>query len=611
MQLQAFHVSGFRSLAEIETVPLRAPTIITGPNDGGKTALIHAVRFLLNGPTPPDEDRTWARDGETPRGGVAEDRRFGEMCVTGRFSLSPQEQKALELPEEIDVRRRLGVVVTATYEIKVEVPEDERLRALDDSLTLSELKSRANGLAVEPEGPANRKASFLEPLQEMAAEAAKVTAWMTPGRELLDRLPRMLEFSSSEAPDPEAEIRASLLSVYQNLLADDELLGPVRSVEDQVRQQLEAEAAALRDHIRMRCPELSDIQIHPSVSFASGFGGVTMLSARGGDAGVELRAAGAGRRRRITLAVWEWTTKLLGERGSDDPPVVVAYDEPDTHLDYGHQRELVDLIHQQAALPGTRILVATHSLNLIDKVNIEDVVHVGLEDGRTVIRQLAGGGHAEIDRYLADLAAAMGLRNSVLLHERCFVAVEGATEAQALPLLFRVATGLPLQGAGIALIAASGNDGALKVARFLNDHGRKIQFVVDRDSATEAGRRKVFRPEALSAQGIREDQMHLVGSPNELEDLFGDEQWAETANDTWPRVDGVTWTPEDFGALRSEGRFSKDLEKMVREASEEAPSSKVGYLATLSQRLREPEEVPAQLREVFEALIAMGEGDRE
>jgi putative ATP-dependent endonuclease of the OLD family len=61
----------------------------------------------------------------------------------------------------------------------------------------------------------------------------------------------------------------------------------------------------------------------------------------------------------------------MGGRG-----VVIAYDEPDTHLDYRHQRDLVELIRAQASTPGVRIVVATHSLNLIDKVDIGDVVHL-------------------------------------------------------------------------------------------------------------------------------------------------------------------------------------------------------------------------------------------
>jgi hypothetical protein len=38
----------------------------------------------------------------------------------------------------------------------------------------------------------------------------------------------------------------------------------------------------------------------------------------------------------------------------------------------------VELIREQAAVPGIRVVVATHSLNLIDKVEIGNVVHLEL-----------------------------------------------------------------------------------------------------------------------------------------------------------------------------------------------------------------------------------------
>ena len=38
--------------------------------------------------------------------------------------------------------------------------------------------------------------------------------------------------------------------------------------------------------------------------------------------------------------------------------------------------------------------------------------------------------------------------------------------------------------------------------------------------------------------------MHLVGDPNELEDLFSDQQWADTANSASPRVTNENGPPQ-------------------------------------------------------------------
>lgn len=606
MEIVSFRASGFRSLANIEEIPIGEPTILTGSNDGGKTAAIGALHFLLNGPQPSTDDYTMARDEDDPPQGI-HDGRFTEISVTGRFTLSEAEREQLGFPQEILIRRKARLEATASFELFTSVPKDERLRQLSEKLPLAELQDRAAALGVEPTGKKGAKISFLEPLRELAGREETVDEWVPAPLEIVSRLPRFVHFASTTEPDPEHEIRATLTAVYRGLIEDDDLMRPVREAERAIQDELRSDADALRDHIRLRCPELVDVEIEPDVSFSGGFRGVTLRAGKGEDRGVTLGASGAGRRRRVTLAVWEWSTDLLA--GSDDRCVVIAYDEPDTHLDYGHQRKLVDLIRTQAALPGTRVVIATHSLNLIDKVDIEDVIHLTLDAERTVVHRLAGDEHSEIDRYLADIAVEMGLRNSVLLHERCFVGVEGSTEMQAFPSLFHAATGHRLQSVGIALIAGNNNVGALRVAKFLNEHGRKVQFVVDQDSSTTAGNGKVFRPDALKAQGIASDQIHLIGDPNEFEELFSDEQWATTANEAWPRDDGQPWMPGDFAVLRKEKSFSKSLTETVRNASSLAPPGKPGYVLALARRVKSADEIPSQLREVFSKLMTMAESN--
>jgi hypothetical protein len=252
------------------------------------------------------------------------------------------------------------------------------------------------------------------------------------------------------------------------------------------------------------------------------------------------------------------------------------------------------------------MLVATHSLNLIDRVAIEDVVHLRLDNEYTIAEQLMGSEHEDIQRYLVGVSEAMGLRNSVLLHERCFVGVEGPTEVQVLPILFRLVTKMSMQSAGIALISGNGNDGALKVVRFLKDNGRRLAFVVVDSDSTDG---KLFRSDKLKAVGVSPDDIHFVGD-RELEDLFTDQQWAAVANREWRRQDGSEWTSANFAELRSETKFSSAIESVVRAASLSAPQSKPGYLLALVQGLRTDVEVPPDLVLVLQALakFASGEG---
>jgi hypothetical protein len=599
IELEWFTVRGLKSLAEVNAIPVRRPTIITGANDGGKSTTLRAVSFLLGEWMPSADDYT--KLGPPSEG--TESLVVDEIVVEGRFSLSAADAKQFGLSRQISLRRVLTRQGAARYEILAEQPIDIRLRQLEGR-KLADLRRLADELDLEPNGKRSARGSWLGPLNAHAAAQEWEEAWVPAPREVLDCLPTMMMFSSTEEPDPESQIRSALHTAYRELLNDNELIGPVRQVEGEVQGRLEARADELCKHVRERCPELSDIQVKPEVTFSEGFRRVDVLAARPGGAGIPLNQSGAGRRRRINLAIWEWTGDLLAARSSKDRAVVIAYDEPDTHLDYGHQRELIGLIRDQCQKQGVRMLVATHSLNLIDRVAIEDVVHLRLDDEYTTAERLMGSEHEDIQRYLVRVSEAMGLRNSVLLHERCFVGVEGPTEVQALPILFRLVTGMSMQSAGIALISGNGNDGALKVVRFLKENGRRLAFVlVDSDSIDG----KLFKPEKLKAAGIGADDIYFAGS-RELEDLFSNEQWAAVANREWLRADGVEWMPAGFGAMRGETKFSSAIERAVRTASASAPQRKPGYLLALVQGLQSGVEVPTDLAAILEKLAAFAGG---
>ena len=318
------------------------------------------------------------------------------------------------------------------------------------------------------------------------------------------------------------------------------------------------------------------------------------IDAGGGGEEVRLSEAGAGRARQVALAVWEHTRNLLTAGGD----VVLLYDEPDTHLDYGNQRRLMSVLRKQFELPNVRMVIATHSMNLIDGIDIANVVHVRHHKQRTALDLLAGG--SETGRHLGAIAASLGLRNTVLLHERLFVGVEGATEQAALPVLFKLATGRHLESAGIALWNCGNHEGAANFAEFLVTHGRQVGFIVDTD-ATKLPK-SPFNADKLKARGIDPSACELVGD-NELEDVFRDQQWAAVANAEWPRNNGAAWTPADITALRSDHKFSGALLNLLREGSDVGRRSKPQMVTALALTLKSSDEVPRALRDIFARLL--------
>lgn len=596
MQLESISIHGFRSIAHLEDIRIGAPTLLTGHNDAGKSAFLDAIRFLLDHYQFTELDATYASslaesgdEAPAPR----PKSRVSSTSAVGTFSVSPTEQQELSFPEEVRIRRIVTQEGAPIYEIELPVPHEELLRDLE-TLGLTDLKARIKGLNLKPEG--TNKPDLLAALRVAASSAPSSLGWGLASSAAIKALPSVLSFNPSGVTDAEESIRAALQTAYKLHEKDKEFRGTIRMLEENLEEKVATDASDLRSHIMETIPDIGNVRIIPSVSFSSGLKNtqVSITNAAGED--IHLGQAGAGRARRVSLAVWEYNTGLLSESGD----VVILYDEPDTHLDYAHQRNFMRLIRRQTELPHVRMAMATHSMNLIDGVDISDVVLLKHnEEFRTTAHVLVDD--TEVGAHLGAVAASLGLRNTVLLHERLFVGVEGATEAAAFPVLFRLATGRQLEACGIAMWSCDNNEGALKFAAFLNKHGRDVVFVVDQDSKKNS--KHLFSTKKLAEYGLTEDKHGLyLGHPNELEDLFDDRVWAHVANKHWPHKEGREWADVDIASLR-QGKFSTDLLQLMKAESESGPRNKQEVMTTLVLDLQESSEVPTTIRDAFNLLI--------
>ncbi|WP_417234846.1 ATP-dependent nuclease [Arthrobacter sp.] len=600
MKLKSISIVGFRSIDRLEGLTVGSPTVLAGHNDAGKSAIIHAVMLLLDGYTLTDSDRTYLSVEEEDSSASTEGaQRVPTTYVAGTFELNAEESQFG--PSPLQVRRIASNGSKAYLEVLRLVPQDPRLRDFS-TLTNPQLEQLLETLGLDTSK--GSKAIYQERLETAADEGQKVEEWIEADATLGKALPIGQRFDASSAVDAEVAIKETLTTAYRSHLQSEDLRGSVREIEKDLETLLVKDVEDIRSHIVGKVGDIGDVHIKPSVSFTSANGlKTTDISVRnnvGED--IDLRLSGAGRARRIALAIWEYNANQLAKSGSD---IVLLYDEPDTHLDYGHQRELMTLIHAQTLNPKVTVMVASHSMNLIDGTDISDVVHVKHQNHRTVVERLADD--SQVGRHLGAIAASVGLRNTVLLHERLFVGVEGESEARALPVLFKLATGRHLESCGIAIWPCANNEGARHFAAFLHERGRNVVFLVDADSTQNA--KHIFSEPKLLAAGLDpQTQCLYIGDPNEIEDVFTDDQWVAAANDIWPRTPNgsgpVPWTAVDFAQHRT-GKFSQAVLDMVRTNAPNAPSGKPEMLASLALSLKRATDVPRDLSEKFEKLIEL------
>jgi hypothetical protein len=583
MLLDKITIRGFRSIESDLTISVGSPTILAGHNDAGKSAVLDAIAFLLDAIKLGDRDRTYGEPG--PDGTPS---RVSETIVEGEFLLRNEEMILLGLPNLVKIRRAYRESGTA-LEVLASVAADDRLRDISEQ-DVKTLKFRLNGLGLSEAG---NKPDLIARLEELIPAANKVDLWISATPDLKRSLPRVQRFDATSTQNPEDAILTTLRTSYTTHTEDETIKGDITELTKVLQQRVTKDAEDLRVHIKRQCADIGEIAIHPIVRLDSGLKSLEVSAVNERGEQVHLGQSGTGRSRRIALAVWEFNADLLSGSNED---TVLLYDEPDTHLDYTNQRGFMNLLDEQAALPNVRIVVATHSMNLIDGVDISKVVHLRHVKSRTTADEIADD--SEVGAHLGAIAASLGLRNTVLLHERLFVGVEGATESRAFPVLFKLATGRQLQACGIAIWPCDNNDGALRFAKYLTNHKRDVLLVVDEDSRDL----KMFSEQRLAVHGLLLGTHVLTVGVREFEDTFTNDQWAACANREWPRADSRDWTMSDFSQYRA-GKFSSDVERMVRENSTVEISGKPEIMTALALGLRNPDEVPEKLREVFRHLI--------
>ncbi len=592
MKLDKFRVEGLRCLVNTGWIPIRNTTIFTGQNDGGKTSALDALTLLLDKKAEVDKrDYTVTLDSTAP---------VDKIVVEGGFILSEDDKRILATSDgELHVKRELSLSVRSKYSYRTMVHQDERFRRNLADVPIGELTALADEFGIQL---SNRRTKdiVMSEIRTWLASQQLVEGWLEVSGNLLERMPQIKVFESAEALDPEREINNTLRNSFSTRIRGEAYSGRLSEISLQIEKEMRQDLDVLMPIIKKYCPDVREVNIDPQFDYTSGFKTSRLLLRSESGPPIDLDKEGEGRKRKITLAVYEWRERIFSSQptGDGSDQLILAFDEPDTHLDYLSQRKVFDIIKKIAQQEKVNAVVCTHSLNLIDRIPLTDVVHFELEGGKTRINTIEAESPELVDLFIYQLSDSMGLRNSVMLNERCFLVVEGLTEMGALPVLFSLRYGLSPQAAGVRIVNGEGGVGVKLFAKFLNDHRRDVLFMVDGDTRTQE-RGRYFTPESLTADGIDIDtQVHFIGS-KEFEDCFSDEAYLRAAQTHWTKHDSSAWTIQEFSTLRSCEDFSEELVALIRR-SVRKPISKpqIGY--DVAKSLQNWNEIPPQLLSCIE-----------
>ncbi|MGD0423079.1 MAG: AAA family ATPase [Candidatus Bathyarchaeia archaeon] len=600
MRLTAFAAQNFRSLANTGFIPINRITVLTGQNDGGKTSLLDAIAIFLDPKSQPDQGDYTFKLGSTSEQEQA-------ITLAAQFEVSEEEKVLLNRIATIEsgpvkICRKYNPDGPDHYAYRAKAHSDPRLRRDLTECKNEELLAVAADFHI-PLTDRRTKERIQEAIIQWLPTQPLVEEWVELPRELLSQFPDIQIFKSSEALDPEGEISNTLRASFSEKIKKEEYAGPIKGVADKIEEAMKREIEDLIPLIKSYTAGVEDVEIVPFYDFSSGLKTSKLKLKRSQGQPIDLEKGGEGQRRRITLAVWDWRLKVFQrateqERGE----LILAFDEPDTHLDYISQRKIFDKIRQISEQSKITVLVCTHSLNLIDRVPFTNIAHLELNnENRTIISTLKVEDPALVDLFMYQISDNLGLKNSVMLNERCFLVIEGLTEDRAIPVLFHKMYGMSLQAAGIRLLNGEGCNGVRLFAKFLHMNRRNVVFMVDND-AKESPSAKYFTSNSFRDDGINEaNQVFFIGV-EEFEDAFSDEAWIRAANTYWRKQSGDDWTLQEFAAARS-GDFADQVKAMIcREARRDVTKHEVGLSLAKTINIT---EIPAEIKRCLEHAYAI------
>ncbi|KKS09204.1 MAG: hypothetical protein UU64_C0018G0003 [candidate division WWE3 bacterium GW2011_GWF2_41_45] len=146
------------------------------------------------------------------------------------------------------------------------------------------------------------------------------------------------------------------------------------------------------------------------------------------DGDIKLESQGEGIKKQIWFAFLRWAS--MENIGSDEVSkrFIWCFDEPEVHLYPTAQREFHDIIKNLSS--GVfQTFISTHSTIFIDRVNVQNICRVNLENGYTT---------CSTTKSIDDIHEALGVKNSDILFFDKFFAVEGDTDQYLIPYFFKL-----------------------------------------------------------------------------------------------------------------------------------------------------------------------------
>lgn len=257
-----------------------------------------------------------------------------------------------------------------------------------------------------------------------------------------------------------------------------------------------------------------------------------MVTKTNSDGPIHLENQGEGLKRQI----WFSLIKAKSSNSeNDEKKYIWAFDEPETHLYPGAQREFFDILNK-ISTGNVQTVISTHSTIFIDKSNLNKINSVSKDEfGYTGIY---------FCKDIESIFLSLNIKNSDFLFYDRFLIVEGDTEQYLIPKLYEMYKGNTLINDNIQLINIQGknkwNENKRIIDKILGDFKKseeQIIYLFDNDMSYEIG------------SSVIAESMFFVGD-QDIEDSLDNELWLNLLNDYYIGV--FEFTIEEIQTIKNQ-----------------------------------------------------------
>jgi len=325
-----------------------------------------------------------------------------------------------------------------------------------------------------------------------------------------------------------------------------------------------------------------------------------------------LESRGYGTKKRLFLAIFEWNKEVISRINQEY--AIRCYDEPDDSLHIEAQRYLFKAIKSiiDASNKKNQVIICTHSIFMIDSSPADSINLIKREEkGNSSIEFLKSSGDTDIQKFIEVMCREMGLSNSHIFFEKCFVIMEGPTETNFLPLAYRKMYNSSLAEDGLTLINLEGNGSAINFLKLLMKNKKNLTVLfLDKDTLhiRKEKMKKAFNRVIDGMEQTEYDRFIdsfftervLFIGDKEFEDAFDDATIVKALNKNRKKNNGQEWRLEDIAVLRQSGKkFSDQIVKCVKEQCEPHYLSKPELGLYLGEVI-ETDTMPTKIQELFQ-----------